>query len=499
MKTKHALSIVAGILLASAVSSAQAGEYEFHRPLKGLKPTATTPIDPENPETSWALSNATLPDATSGKAYSYSFYDLITPSGLQDFSWSGDALPTWASLNSATGELTGAPSSSDVGSKAFAITATRAGVDGQQIYTIVVGGQTLQVRQLTTGGAHACVVTTNGAAKCWGANTYGQVGDNTNTDRNTPTPVEGLSTGVAFIEAGTEHTCAITVDGAAKCWGRNGVGQLGNGANTDSLTPVQVSGLGSGVASISAGNSYTCAVTTNGAAKCWGKNDYAQLGLNNKSHSNIPQSVTNLDGGVASISAFAYHTCATTTSGTALCWGYNGQGQLGTQSTTDSLIPVPVSGLSSGISTIGAGSNHTCAITTAGAALCWGRNQAGQLGNGSSNDSSIPVSVTGLGSGVVDIGVGHSHACVATTNGEAKCWGLNNRGQVGTGTTTNSTSPSSVLNIGGEVQTISAGNNFTCAKLLSGALKCWGTNSSGQLGNSSTANSLTPVDVSAPN
>ncbi|WP_441296457.1 RCC1 domain-containing protein [Alcaligenes faecalis] len=300
---------------------------------------------------------------------------------------------------------------------------------------------------------------------------------------------------IVQISAGGEHTCAITAAGAAKCWGSGDRGRLGNNSNLSSSVPIGVVGLSSGVASISAGGYHTCAVTTAGAAKCWGYNASGQLGNNSTAHSLVPMDVVGLSSGVASISAGAEHTCAVTTSGAAKCWGSGGSGQLGNNSTTNSLVPVDVVGLGSSVASISAGAALTCAVTTAGAAKCWGSGRDGKLGHNTTTNSSLPVDVVGLSSGVVSISVDSSRTCAVTTAGAAKCWGANNYGQLGDNSTSNRLVPVDVLGLSSGVTNISAGAVHTCAATTFGAAKCWGHGANGKLGYNSTANSPVPVDL----
>lgn len=230
-----------------------------------------------------------------------------------------------------------------------------------------------------------------------GGNNWGQLGNGTTTYSSTPVDVAGLTSGVVAISAGDEQTCALTTAGGVKCWGGNEYGQLGNGMTHSSTTPVDVSGLSTGVAAISAGDGHTCAVTTGGGAKCWGYNVAGQLGDGTRTDSSIPVDVSGLSSGIAAISAGFEQTCAVTTTGGAKCWGDNGFGELGDGTTTERFTPVDVSGLSSGVAAISAGDmEHTCAMTTAGGAKCWGYNYQGQLGDGTWTNSSIPVDVIGL-------------------------------------------------------------------------------------------------------
>ena len=237
----------------------------------------------------------------------------------------------------------------------------------------------------------------------------GQLGNGSTTDSNTPVVV--FASGIAAVGAGRGHTCAVTTTGGAKCWGWNDVGQLGNGTTSSSNTPVDVSGLTSGVAAVSVGLTHTCALMTGGDVKCWGDNSGGQLGSGNttgpetcvsfQSCSTTPLDVTGLASGVAAISAGGAHTCALTTGSDVKCWGSNNSGQLGATTvetcfgTPCSTTPVDVSGLASGVAAISAGGSHTCAVTTA-ALQCWGANGGGQLGDGTNTGSNTPVNVVGF-------------------------------------------------------------------------------------------------------
>src|SRR2546426_6866748 len=189
----------------------------------------------------------------------------------------------------------------------------------------------------------------------------------------------------------SEHSCAITRGGALQCWGDNANGQLGDGTTTGSARPVAVKGLAAGVTAIAAGDRYTCALTTPGGVSCWGYNEFGQLGNGTTSDSASPVDVTGLASGISAIAARGEHTCALTVAGGVKCWGADINGQLGDGTTTNSPTPVDVVGLATGITAIATGGEHTCALTTDGAVKCWGWNAAGQLGDGTTTDRSSPV------------------------------------------------------------------------------------------------------------
>ena len=265
------------------------------------------------------------------------------------------------------------------------------------------------------GNEHTCAVTTGGAVWCWGANWGGQLGNGTSMPRLTPVEVSPRlpPLDVTAVAAGDGHTCAVTREGAVWCWGDNRAGQLGDGTTTWRPTPVAVSGLGdSVVVALTAGWAHTCAVTSAGAVLCWGSNADGQLGDGTTTNRLTPVVVSGLGSGATVVSAAARHTCAVTSAGAAWCWGWNGSGQLGDGTTTAALTPVAVSYLGSGVAGVTTGHLHSCAVTGAGAVWCWGSGGAGQLGDGTRTDALTPVSVSGLGSGVVAADLGRRpHLC----------------------------------------------------------------------------------------
>lgn len=306
------------------------------------------------------------------------------------------------------------------------------------------------VTAISTSFDHTCAVLQDGGVKCWGLNDKGQLGNGSTANSNIPVDVSGLSSGVAAVAAGTAHTCALTTAGGVKCWGWNDKGQLGNDSTTNSKVPVDVMGLSSGVEAIAAGHYQTCAVTASGGVKCWGGNVFGELGIDSVIDSYVPADVVGLSSGMTAIAAGEHVSCALTSNGAGRCWGKNDHGQLGDDAGglgVESHVPVTVSGLS-GATSISVGYGYVCALA-AGAAKCWGYNSSGELGNGSASgfESLVPIGVTGLGSGVAGISTGSSTACAVTTAGAVKCWGRNDGGQLGNNTQDDANVPVDVISL----------------------------------------------------
>jgi alpha-tubulin suppressor-like RCC1 family protein len=259
--------------------------------------------------------------------------------------------------------------------------------------------------------------------KCWGENDEGEVGNGTETDPvRTPVAVKGLS-GVTAIGLGSSHACALLADTSVKCWGITSY-RWGN-EEGNSSTPVAVKGL-SGVTAITIGGSHSCALLADTSVKCWGENDEGELGTgyrweNEERYSFPPAAVKGLSG-VTAIATGARHSCALLADTSVKCWGANYLASLGNDTHGErSLVPVAVKGLS-GVTAIGLGSSHSCALLADTSVKCWGYNYDGQLGNGTRENSSVPVAVKGL-SGVTAIGLGDGHSCALLADTSVKCWG----------------------------------------------------------------------------
>ncbi|MGB7539443.1 MAG: hypothetical protein WBM17_12965 [Anaerolineales bacterium] len=310
------------------------------------------------------------------------------------------------------------------------------------------------VAAVSAGGMHACALMEGGGVKCWGENNFGQLGNDTRTDSSAPVDVAGLSSGVMAVAAGGSHTCALMEGGGVKCWGQNDSGQLGDGTLNVSRTPVDVSGLAGGVRAIAAGGTHTCALMESGTVKCWGFNGNGQLGNSDTDspegrYRSTPADVQGLTDAVEVAAGFAV-TCARTGGGVK-CWGQRGNGQLGDGLPPDgekqsSSIPVDVIGLPGQTAAIAVGMSTSCAVAAAGSVFCWGVG-TGAEDPATQNISFAPVPVSGLSDGAAAVSAGEMHVCVLTGAGAVKCWGKNAVGQLGDGTTNDSAVPVDVLGL----------------------------------------------------
>src|SRR5882672_6897811 len=369
------------------------------------------------------------------------------------------------------------------------VTATSEGSSDTLAFTVIV----VNFASVSAGGRFTCALETSGAVSCWGAQDVGQLGNGkyaTGANRAAPSRVAG---GLEFtaVTTGFDHACGIAIGGAAYCWGAATYG--------GSSTPVPV-GTNLPFTALSAGNLYTCGVATSGAAYCWGGDSLGRLG-NGFGSSPYPALVT---GGLTftAISAGLSHTCGLVSSGAAYCWGDNQFLQIGNGSINPG--PFPPTLVSGGFTftAIAVGNTHTCALSTGGTVYCWGSASVGQLGNSSTISSAVPRPVFG-GTSYTSVTSGGKVSCGIASSGRADCWGLNQFGQLGTGTFTGpqqcsgspcSTTPVSVLgNL--TFSQVTVGDSHTCGRTSSGEVYCWGSNQRGQLGNGTTTDSNVPVKV----
>lgn len=419
------------------------------------------------------------------------------------------------------------------------------------------GAPLTSVVAVSAGGFHTCAVVKdvssgNQTAWCWGDDGAGQLGDGKPGDR-TPIaqPVLGLGATVSSLALGEFHSCALLADGNIKCWGANSFGQLGvdPASLKSSASPVTISATDLGaasssdpppVAAITAGYGHVCALLKDNTVKCWGANNFGQLGYktayenassadyqaiepkktmkpssvpgtvrhNNHSPTLLDPGTENLvdQGGVIAISAGQFHTCALITGGSARCWGEGGRGQLGTDpypyssnsaQLEDSVYSVSVQGLG-GAAAITAGGFHTCAVVGTGM-RCWGYNFYGQLGS-SAPGSLVPVQVTAV-TGATKVAAGTGFACAlidADVKSRPVCWGDNSSGQLGTSQPgVAKTTIRTPVDAFSSAAALDAGNGHACATPAgSQAPLCWGLNDKGQVGDGTTVSPRLPVAVS---
>lgn len=349
---------------------------------------------------------------------------------------------------------------------------------------------------LAAGQLHTCAQDRDGEVWCWGNNATGQLGDGTVNSRFTPDDLEGLSA-TEQLSAGSEHSCAL-LSGQVRCWGGNGVGQVGQDTGGDPLlSPGLVDDL-TGVVGIGAGWQYSCALLAAGTVQCWGGNTFAELGSDPDSASRLtPKAVDALSGAVE-LTAGGYHACARLGSGEVECWGRNDDGQLGRGSSgANQFVPVGVSGISDATG-LAAGRYHTCALLQSGQVQCWGRNGQGQAGNPTSTaDQLLPFAVQGLDD-PVQIAAGAFHTCARLASGEVLCWGGINAAEPADDTVDNPPAIPVAVGVSDAVD-MAAGQSHTCLRTESGSLMCWGGNNLGQLGyGTGGAGQSTPRRLNAP-
>jgi alpha-tubulin suppressor-like RCC1 family protein len=348
---------------------------------------------------------------------------------------------------------------------------------------------------IAAGYLHTCALTSSDGVMCWGSNNDGQLGNGTAGEAavSGAVDVSGLASGVVAIAAGEFHTCALTTSGGVKCWGANSYGQLGDGSTSNSSVPVDVSGLASGVAAIAAGSDHTCALTSGSGVKCWGNNHVGGLGDGTTTWSKVPVDVVGLGSGVSAVAAGGGHTCAIIRSGVVTCWG---DGQAADADVFHTSVATDVPGLASGVTAITADNDRTCALMGGREIMCWGLNYAPPPGE-TLPDRMIAVDVSHLAGGVAAMAMGETGICLLTNRGGVACLGTNSYGQLGSGATTASSYWVSVevASLGSGVTGIAVGAMHICALTTSG-VKCWGANGYGQLGSVMRCSSTSvPVEV----
>ena len=338
-----------------------------------------------------------------------------------------------------------------------------------------------------SSASSTCAALTDGSVRCWGHNHAGQLGDGSTTDRPSPVTVAGVS-GATAVATAAAHACARLADGRVVCWGENTRGQVGDGTTTSSLAPVQA-GI-SGATAVAAGGQTTCAIVEAGI-RCWGRSDLGQTGDASR-YAFTPVDPVGLGTGATPAD---HGPCAILADGTVRCWSGMGRGALDPLTGGDaSPVPVPIDGLE-GVVNLSATGNTACAVLGDGTIRCWGNNPGGVLGDGTTMDRWDPVTVPGITS-ATSVSVGGMHACARLAAGGVVCWGNNLFGQLGDGSTGGSKlGPVRVAGVDAAVR-VAAGGDHSCALLVDGSVRCWGSDQMGELGDGgSYASSPTPVVV----
>jgi hypothetical protein len=380
------------------------------------------------------------------------------------------------------------------GDYTLTVTAQADGLDDRatelELTVTPAGGDWVQV---SAGQYHTCAVDEGGDAYCWGRNEYGQLGDGTTTMRVLPRLVTGGHTWTS-VTAGIFHTCGITTAGDGFCWGNGNFG-LGDGSTASSSTPqpIAVSG-GDTWALLSAGWYFTCGLTPDGRAYCWGRNSHGVLGDSTGSTQLTPALVAG-DHSWHTINAGESHACGITDAGEAYCWGNRQHGRVGDGGLTGTAwVPTLVSG-GHAWRDVSAESWHTCAITTAGAGYCWGFNSFGQLGIGNTETQSTPSLILNDHTWTDMNPVTAHTTCGITDAAEAYCWGANAAGQVGIGTESRNEVIPRLVSGGFRWKSVSGGLSHTCGITHAGVAYCWGMGRYGQLGNGSAEGTIYPTPI----
>jgi len=392
---------------------------------------------------------------------------------------------------------------------------------------------------IATGSSHACAIHGNYDISCWGANNFAQLGiDQSQEYSATPVRVRDIDTAL-FLDAGENHTCTVHQDFTVACWGANDFGQLGNGQTGGVSTTLVYPDVASNAVGIAAGNNHTCVIIEPEPLTqtipyrpiyCWGANDLDQLGrgedgsselqvglttaLSSKEFSTVvpvqqdtsicdcePAPVVDI-GDAMDISAGSNHTCALRVDRTVSCWGANELGQLGNGSTgifrsESSPMPQQTAGISDA-DRIAAGGDNSCALHLTGAVSCWGNNNEGQLGNGQIASASTASQKVADINDATSVAAGTSFTCALRQNASISCWGKNSSGELGIGQTTYEIASSQVpVEVDGitDARAVDLGWSHACALHSDGSISCWGENEDGQLGNSQTAQSHMPLEV----
>lgn len=362
---------------------------------------------------------------------------------------------------------------------------------------------------LSSGAANTCAIEANQKVYCWGSNISRQLGIGTNNLSYAlqPIPVNALNGVPVGISTGYDSACAMLTFGTMRCWGNNTNGALGtanSGKNASSAqTAAALTGAWVAPSNQGTGQRHICFRDNNKTVKCQGLGASGQLGNATNANSAAPVQTAVITGASAALSAEQVvsglnHSCALMENRNVKCWGANNVRQLGTPANEAPNVnqPQDVPNLANDVEQIASSVDHSCAQRANGDVHCWGANSFGQIGDGTISPFKGATRVDDLSGNAKEVSTGIAHSCALMTNGTVRCWGANNYGQLGTGNTDNATKPVTVAGLPRPAIAMSAGGNHTCARLDDQSIRCWGRNDRGQLGNNSRTNSTTPVVLS---
>ncbi len=333
-----------------------------------------------------------------------------------------------------------------------------------------------------TGG---CVETpmhkTSGTFACWGVNDAGQIGDGTTTARLSAMRQSFAVGKVTEMALGEKHSCAVFDQKSVACWGDGSRGQLGS-AIPNSLVPVKVSDASGPALAVGVGGAHTCILSGAGdELRCFGADDEGQLGGTKDERGAWPK------GPIKAFALGAAHTC--------VAYGKSGTNEHENVLCRGRAVAAPREPVlgSVVVKELAAGGDHTCALLEDATVRCWGKNDAGQLGDGTTNDAAVPVHIPEL-QGIAQVAAGLRHTCALLRNGTIACWGDNSRHQLASGTTENSSHPKIVVGLVGAREIVAAGDG-TCTRLDGGYVRCWGANDRGELGDGTTVEHTVPAQI----
>lgn len=464
-----------GVLSGTPVAAGTSAVTVILRDRAGTISRATLTLKVVLPEP-LVVTTSALDLAPAGQPYHLT---LKVRGGVPPYRWAATGLPAGITLTAGTGTLTGSTYSLGDHPVAFTVTDGTGTAATASLSLPVRAGRAVQV---VAGGFHTCAVTEAGIPWCWGANSFGQLGDGTTDQHAVPARVLGLSD-VTTLAAGRYHTCAVS-DGDVYCWGATSDGRDDGASPRAVLSPTRVAGVSDAVA-LAAGDFHACALTSVHTVYCWGTNNLGQLGNGDWTGSAAPVLVSGLDD-VTAIVAGAYHTCALRSTGGISCWGDNTVAQLDSGGWANTNLPIAAVGFGSTsarahATQISAGGRTSCALVEDGVPRCWGANEVGQTGVGYATIWQLVPAEPQYLNPVLSISTGSFHTCVRSTDG-LRCWGRNDRGQLGDGTTNDRVAPSMLPGPIG-FSAVVTGLTHTCGITFAQGLNCWGDNQDGQLGN----------------